>query len=77
MATKPQDNALPQMKLDLRAFTLESTSLKGDDPLRHYLRLGSDLHGNTLDWPELTVGRLAVPFEVAAPDVDEDRKSVV
>jgi uncharacterized protein len=67
---KPADNALTTMRqdmhLDVRTLTQEAQSLKGHDPLRHYLRLGSDLHGNHLDWPDLNV-EWALRGEVIQP----------
>jgi uncharacterized protein len=44
------------MQLDARALTQEGGRMTGNDPLRHYLRLAADLHGNHLDWPDMQVG---------------------
>jgi uncharacterized protein len=66
MAPKSLDNTALTMHLDARTLTQEGVSVSGNDPLRHYLRLASDLHGNHLEWPDLQV-RWTLRGEVLQP----------
>jgi uncharacterized protein len=54
MSTSPQPH-LHAMRLDVPSFTQSGDSHAGEDPLGHYQRLATDLHGTSADWPTLQV----------------------